>query len=271
LSTLVSGMLEKRPADRPTVEEFLDELALIEDEVFGSVNLAGPTLQSLMPSVPGSRRRMDSIVPGSTRQVVASLPSTSAWRDRQEASLSQRSSLAPTVASEGGLSSTKRKWLLALGLVSSPLVLWLLFRSPTAPAPSPNASTSAPHAVAPSIESAKVIAPATTFELTITSEPAQASVSEDGLVLGRTPLSLTIERASVAEKPRRFILRREGYAPYAVEQRDSEAPVQLSLNLVPTARAGVTPRRPRSAPAPALKEAPPKRGDAQGLDIRLRR
>jgi len=268
LSTLVSGMLEKRPADRPTVEEFLDELALIEDEVFGSVNLAGPTLQSLMPGIPASRKRMDSIVPGSTRQVVSSLPSTSAWRERQE-----RSSLAPTAASEDGNPGAKRKRLaaLALGLVAFPLLLWLLLRSPNTSAPSPNAPSSAVHAAAPAVASAAVVAPATTFELTIESQPAQASVSEDGVVLGRTPLSLTIERESVAQKPRRFMLRREGYAPYAVDQRDSDAPVHLSLKLVPGARSSAPARAPRGGAASATKGVPaPKRSDPS-LDIRLRR
>jgi serine/threonine-protein kinase len=279
LSSLVAGMLEKRPEDRPTVEEFLDELALIEDEVFGSVNLAGPTLQSLMPtSVSGSRRRMDSIIPGSTRQVIPSLSATSSWRDRQEASLPQGSTLAPTAAAQGTVAAKRwRLVVLALALAALPLLFWLLLRSPTASTHStPSASLSATLAAASAAPLPPAAPRATTFALTLESQPSRASVSEDGVVLGRTPLALTIEHESVAQKPRRFILRREGYAPYAVEQGDSDVPVNVSLKLVPQARSGAAnggARAPRGPAAPgASKEAPAlKRNDAPSLDIRLRR
>lgn len=277
LSKLVSGMLEKRPSDRPTVEEFLDELALIEDEVFGSVNLAGPTLQSLMPSAPGSRRRMDSIVPGSTRAVLA--PATS-WRERNEATSPIGPSLVLSPANDEAYPQPKRKrWLLALGavLLTLPILLWLLLRSPSESAPQVNAASSAASGAQPAPSSHTMAEPkpepakAATFQLDIESVPAQALVSEDGVVLGRTPLSLAIEHESVREKPRRFILRREGYAPYAVEQRDSDAPVQLSLKLVPAGKVGSGTRSRGASPAGPKDGSPAKRVETPSLDIRLRR
>ena len=209
------------------MEEFLEELALIEDELFGSVNLAGPTLQSLMPSLPASRRRMDSIGTGSFRS-----PTSSTWRERQTVAPTKDSTLAPTSASDEGYGHPKRKRLLALLLatLALPLALWLALRSPSAPSTSVNVARrhgqrpearAAPGARVRSAATASVPA---TFELSIDSVPAEALVSEGGVVLGHTPLSLVIDRESVATKPRRLLLRREGYAPYAIEQRDSDVP-----------------------------------------------
>jgi hypothetical protein len=61
-----------------------------------------------------------------------------------------------------------------------------------------------------------------TFELSIVSKPPRAIVKEGNKVLGRTPLKLTIERHSVAEAPRQFLLLMKGYRPYTFSQTDSE-------------------------------------------------
>ncbi|HWA75783.1 MAG TPA: serine/threonine-protein kinase [Polyangiaceae bacterium] len=273
LARLVAGMLEKRPEDRPKVEEFLEELALIEDEVFGSVNLAGPTLQSLMPSLPASRKRQDSIAPSSSN--------TSAWRVRTGSAVLPNVTLAPT--SSGGVESPqlkrKKLWLLA-PLALLPLFLWLGLRTTTRAPSQPTESVASAvqgAAAVPTEKPAEKPEPKT-FDLSIESEPSQALVSEDGIVLGRTPLALAIEHSSVVEKPRRFVLRREGYAPYAIEQRDSNEPVRLSLKLVPGSGNGAptgTARRPTRktlTPATPKETAAPKRsGDTPNLDIRLRR
>lgn len=275
LSRLVAGMLEKRPADRPKVEEFLEELALIEDELFGSVNLAGPTLQSLMPAVSGGRRRQDSLPPGSTRPP----SSNSTWRERRSLPLPLDSSPPPAGPDEYPRAKRKRA-LLLVPLFALPVLVWFFFlRSSNSPSPQVVSSVSGA-ASALALPSAAIPAPAPalrpeppSFELTLESRPTGAVVSEGGVVLGSTPLTLSVERESVASGPRRFIVQRDGYAPYAVEQRDSDAPVRRSLKLVPAGRVSTSSAgaRNRAAPSTSKDSSSSKRGDAPSLDIRLRR
>lgn len=85
-----------------------------------------------------------------------------------------------------------------------------------APAPAPPAS-----------------APASSFELTITSRPSRATVSEAGRWLGKTPFTLTIDAASVARRPRQFLLRLPGHFPYRITQAASNTDVVTRAVLSP--------------------------------------
>jgi CheY-like chemotaxis protein len=124
------------------------------------------------------------------------------------------------------------------------------------PAPSPS--------LAP--QPAKGPPAARTFTLQIDSSPRDASVLENGVVLGQTPLTLELERDTLARGTRRFVLQRKGYAPYLLEQGDSANAVHASIALEPLpAAAGGEQPAPGAQPAPAPSAAPPP------LDIRLRR
>jgi hypothetical protein len=83
----------------------------------------------------------------------------------------------------------------------------------------------------------RVAAPAppvsTSFELNITSKPPRASVYEGNRVLGKTPLRVTISKASVAGGPREFILRLGGYLPVKISQAASSADVDAAVVLSP--------------------------------------
>ncbi len=98
-------------------------------------------------------------------------------------------------------------------------------RGPGAPAPeAPRGALDAPRA-APD--------PAPSFTLTISSTPSRATVVERGKVLGKTPLRLSIDNASVARAPRQFVLLVNGYLPYTLSQAASKADVKAILVLSP--------------------------------------
>jgi CheY-like chemotaxis protein len=147
---------------------------------------------------------------------------------------------------------------------------------PAAPDPAPVVALAQPHleAARTSDEAGSELS-AHHFRLLIDSDPAPAQVTENGVVLGKTPLALDIERRSVASVERRFVLTREGYAPYLLEQGDSKSALRVVAKLVPAHTA----LRPRPAGRPALPtrsaaSAPPDpaaRGEGTGLDIRLQR
>jgi CheY-like chemotaxis protein len=98
-------------------------------------------------------------------------------------------------------------------------------------------------------------APPSSFRLTLTSRPSRATVMEAGRVLGKTPLTLTIDADSLARGPREFLLKIPGYFSYKITQRASSTDV--------AARAVLWPRTPAAGnPAPR---------DSRGTDAKATR
>ena len=73
---------------------------------------------------------------------------------------------------------------------------------------------------------------ASTFKLTLDSDPGGADVTEDGVSLGTTPITLVLDAAQLRKAKRTFTLRREGYLPYAVVQGPSDESVRVVAALV---------------------------------------
>jgi hypothetical protein len=71
------------------------------------------------------------------------------------------------------------------------------------------------------------------FELRITSKPSRAWVLEEGRVLGRTPLTVTIAVSSVADAPREFLVRLPGFFPGRISRGASESNVISAVVLEP--------------------------------------
>jgi CheY-like chemotaxis protein len=105
---------------------------------------------------------------------------------------------------------------------------------PAVVAPEPTPGTSQ---VLPAPATPRVAAPAPrsddSFELYITSTPSRATVNEGGRVLGKTPLRLSISKASLAGGPREFILRLSGYLPVKISQAPSSSDVEAAVDLSP--------------------------------------
>jgi serine/threonine-protein kinase len=75
-------------------------------------------------------------------------------------------------------------------------------------------------------------APARTFNLHLDSQPSGARVSENGKILGQTPLDIAIDEKSVEAGAREFVLELDGYQRATVYQGRSEKPVTREEKLV---------------------------------------
>jgi serine/threonine-protein kinase len=93
----------------------------------------------------------------------------------------------------------------------------------------------------------------TRFAIRFESEPLGADVWEGDRLLGVTPFDYAIEHESVLSNPRSFVVRAQGYAPFAVNQGDSKQNVVVMVRLVP-APAPVPSVNPN--PAPIVQGAP---------------
>lgn len=122
------------------------------------------------------------------------------------------------------------------------------------------------------------------FSLTLESNPSGADVTEGDRVLGRTPLSFSIERQTVAGRPRVFSLQLSEYERYEVSQGDAAADVKVRAELVrrsvPAGASAVAGVPPSAAPSPRTRERaagktslphPPSTAAKPGTDIRLTR
>ncbi|HEY3234320.1 MAG TPA: serine/threonine-protein kinase [Polyangiaceae bacterium] len=117
---------------------------------------------------------------------------------------------------------------------------------------------------------------ASSFVLYIESVPSGAEVYEGTHDLGRTPLSITIDKADVRARPRTLALRHAGYQPYTVVQGDSQENVRLLAALVAESPAPAVASS-ESAPAatrrsPARTRVPsPQQPPTTSPDIRMQR
>ena len=306
LPELVADLLKKHPGERPTVHEFLARLANVESELFDSLGVAGPTLSGTHPTHTGrlsSRPPLAPPRPSRNPSVEAEPPSL-----QELAGLVRARSEPPTVVTTGSFGALASRapefsspaLQLSSGLAAAPpnndalllaaaaeprrpssrgkalgglLILallgglvWLGLRpqpEPTAQVP-PTPSTPSPPVRA-------------SFRLQLDSAPSEAVVKERGLVLGKTPLGLEIQRASVSAGPRQFVVEREGFQPFTHEQADSTVDVTTVVPLQANATAERSPRsRKRSvsgssaAPAEEKPSTSPAR-PSERLDINLAR
>jgi len=111
--------------------------------------------------------------------------------------------------------------------------------------------TASLHVASPAAPTATTVAG---FTFAIESTPSGASVFEGDALLGRTPLSLTIDNAAVGAAPRRFILRADGFEPYTIVQGPSDTAVRFRATLTPAPLAA--PPSASSKPSSALPVAP---------------
>jgi serine/threonine-protein kinase len=165
--------------------------------------------------------------------------------------------------------------VLALGAVAYGLL------ATRAPAPAPVAiSAPQPAASSPGSELTAKPAQAASFSLAIDSTPSGAQVVEQGRVLGVTPLSITIEAASVARGPRELSLHLDGYLPFRVVQAWSPRDVQVLATLAAlpappaepaAARASTHRRAPRASSSARSESSPPPSAAPEASDIRLER
>jgi serine/threonine-protein kinase len=335
LSRLVKSLLEKHPRNRPTIEEFLGQLAAIEEEVFGTISVAGPTLQgiSALPPLPlrldqpNGPSGLATSAGALGRSMDERIGHRTDWDQLAEAGPGAMGvdltpatvpalPLLPVVAPllPPQISPPRRSMVfpaLAALLVVVIVGLWVTLggshpQRPGSPPLQPAPSTATTPQVPRGMQTMAVMhtptpdrvggasAEPTSFTLSIDSTPPDATVIEGGKPIGSTPMVVTIDRRSVSVGPRRFLLKRDGYAPFTLDQGDSKIAVSASATLSVLGRGGRDrPRRPlskRAAAASVALERPtttaetpvdtspesgvapaPRHGGGPALEIRTRR
>jgi len=118
-----------------------------------------------------------------------------------------------------------------------------------------SALRSQPTPAAPAPLAAQLPAPAsTTHVISIDSMPQGATVSDGDLALGTTPMTLTLDVATTAE--RRLVMSLPGYAPHTFVPTAGDVRIQVPLAPLPTpqavkpAKAAESPARPRPQARP---------------------
>ncbi|MGD0677699.1 MAG: serine/threonine-protein kinase [Polyangiaceae bacterium] len=270
LCRLVAALLQKRAIDRPTAEQFLNELSSIEHETFGHRQSVS-AFPSLSPAV------RDGVTPASSGQ---ESPSRS-WRGRSPPPAADDTA---TLGATLWRSPAPRKTLVIGGIVGVLGLCLMLGRSVADRSLDPRRSEASPARTFPPAPAGsaevmerdmrRAIGETTSdgvFLLTVESIPTGAGVAEDGKILGTTPLGVMIDRATVARGPRTFVVQLAGYAPTTFEQGDSEVAVRQLVTLAPQTRTRFV-TQPRSISTPPPDEANrSKHDESPGLDIRLRR
>lgn len=268
LEDLVYGMLARSPADRPTLEQVFSYLAHCEEEVFGSngarlahsgsvsrPNVGNPT-SSRSTSVGALKVPYTIVAPqpmlGSTGSGISAVQLHQLTGATGATQSAMSTSHPPTAAKRAFPLPALLAIVFALVSIGGTGIWFARTRL---------AATKTPEA--PSAVSTASSAPeVTSFVLHLDSSPSGAAVSEEGAVLGTTPIDIKIERASVASAQRSFQLKKEGFATTVYAQRDSDARVEQTVTL---AADPVKPSKsPRTKPAPAGKPTP-------SPDIRLTR
>jgi len=273
LSDLVDSLLRKQATQRPTIYEFLLKLADVEDEVFGALGVAAPTMsqrRSVPPSLANPRLPTFGEHPSDR-------PTAPDNAGPPRAALSTREVLdAARPATRFGATSARKK---RVGIVVGSLLLCAagvvaLMQSLShdegqiTPVRGSSSVGARPDALEPN-------AGASTFSLSIDSTPSGANVSEGSTFLGKTPITLLLDQVAVAQAPRRFSIERDGFVPYLLEQGTSTEDVtvvaELKAKSSATSSATATTRvRLKVAKAPAIMTALPSKGD-DTLEIRTRR
>lgn len=233
LSDLVDSLLRKQASTRPTIYEFLLKLADVEDELLGA------PFSGASPSIPPPSSRATRIKSAETRTgrtISYQRPAADLERSRRELDLTQDSETFVTPLAVTPLRKKPLSVAVALlvPICAAALLIWQESLRPAKPSSAP-AHASA-NAVVPPPKAER-----SNFVLTLDSLPSKATVSEQGMVLGTTPLTVLIERDATSTAPRHFSIEHDGYLPYEIEQGDSatDRSLRVTLKARPTLKGAV--------------------------------
>lgn len=271
LEHLILSMLARNPAERPSLEELFAQLSHCEQEVFGH-SQSGPSIMNrplvnrLGSSGSNPRLTEPSRVPPTVVQPIPQLPGQPGIGNGT-LGLTPRpmsTSTRPQPAQKPAGVRAVMVAALALGLLGAGAIgIWAVkkSRAPTASAASSTTTATAPPAP---LDSA--------FTFVVESSPPGATVMEGDKTLGVTPLSVPIERTTVASGPRTFIVKKDGFVSVNVVQgatEDKQAKRMVPLAADPSAAASAKVKPVGHAATGARPAAKPAGGG--DLDIRLNR
>jgi serine/threonine-protein kinase len=258
IEALVRKCLGKAPEDRPqSMDEVLRAIAECEQAVFGTTSTRG------VPSGSAASGTVKSDAPGRP-------PTASNNEPSQDTLVSNPGLQNPASTRAPAPQQRQSRTVPVVAATVAVLIVAGVIAARRAARPSPGA----PLAAAAPTASASAAAPAEaprSFVLVLDSTPQGADVLENDQVIGTTPMQVTIDRTSVQNTPRKFVLRLDGYAPYTLLQGDSTATVESIALLVasaPAAASASASAQPRRTPRPPAARPTPTRPDT---DIKLTR
>ena len=231
LEAIVVRCLEKDPDRRfQTVREFVASLAAFAPRHGADTVVVLPSADLPVPRVPSgdlepTLRPAELGSQGPTAPKPAE-PDVKIITGRSSVDEAASTLVSPQSAPRRFVPAPRARWgvkgtlLLAGGLAAVAASVWALWPNHRAMSTAPEASVGP----APRLAS---------FTLLVESTPSAAEIYDNDRRLGETPMLLAIERASVAGRPRLFVLRHPGYEPYSIVQGDSEANVRVMAALVP--------------------------------------
>ena len=296
LERLVYRMLARRPEERPAIDEVFAQLARCEEEIFGAAGARlgmsgpfGPLSSHAGGTVPAPPAPSTTLAPppmapsGGTGSASVTPPpgmhgavAVSALTPRPMST----SARPPASIDRAGFSASVLVAVVFALMSAGAVGLWLA-KTRLLGKEAPEAATASTTSTAvPSAGSSASTPPApapmpASFVLHLDSTPTGARVTENGKVLGVTPLDVAIERASVANgETRVFQLETSGYTTTAFAQGASESDVSHTVALAPeTARTTkVRPVSPAGTVSTAKSPANNAgKGPAGESDIRLKR
>ena len=224
LENLVYGMLARNPIDRPALEDVFAHLARCEEEVFGSNGarlLSSSGSRSVLTN-PLSSRSVGALKVPYTIIAPAPVmtPASGVSTITGHTGLTPRPMATSQRPPEmGGKRAFPLPALLAIvfAIVSiGGTAIWIARARMTTAATA--AQTVAPPASAPPVADAPL-----SFVLHLDSNPPGAAVSENGAVLGSTPLDIKIERDTVKATSRSFQIKKDGFSSVVFAQQDHRA------------------------------------------------
>ena len=254
-----------RPA--PRLREVVPDLAVSErleslvDALLARAPEARPRGSTLLREIEACRRELDA--PACTPPSRSGATQSSTARSAPALCVTPPTAAAPAVTQSGEPRSRAARLMpyaigalllyaaaltYSFGQRESPLrdkATVMVTAPPPAAVPAPTAASPAPSGRA---------APArpTLSVLVVETIPSGATVSEDGHILGVTPLQLPVEQPLGHAVPRRLFFQKSGYAPASIEQGASGGDARMVVALTPKERS----RDPEMAPAPLAPTSP---------------
>jgi serine/threonine protein kinase len=222
LESFVRRCLEKDPGRRPAnMEEVLREILACERALFGTSNF-GSAPSDIVPIAAQAASAPAELPPSGPVREDTLASNHGLERDRP--SFGTQSPLIRSFSPRSG-GSLRVLTMAIAGVVVVSLAVGVFLAVRT---------SSHGHAGTAAADTGSA-APTGAFTLLLESSPSGASVVEGDLVLGTTPMQLSIDHASVQSVPRHFVVKLDGYAPYTLLQGDSNEVVHLVAPLAAVA------------------------------------
>jgi serine/threonine-protein kinase len=245
--TIPRQVIRVRPADVPDVH-----LSHLSTAPALDGRAEAPPLLGIDPTAPHAPVDLVAATPKPQRAAMGlPVPESPAIEDASEVGKTGSSGSAAASARERRTNLIRKAAeLVAVAVISTGVVLFFVRRPAVSDVQQPIETGT------PATTGAPAEKRADSFVLMIESFPPGASVTQDGEVLGTTPLRLTIQNEAVRAKQRQLTVQKDGYQPYTIVQGPSEQSVRLPVTLAELPAAGASSGKSGRVRTPPARRAP---------------